>query len=117
MMAWRASGVRPLCARAGAGADVTSMATSRSVVRGIASPFGGLRHDLRNRDAVDVGEPHVAAVEPIRQLVVVDAQQLSDRRVEIVIRYRLLFRLVAELVAGADPLAALDAGAGHPHRH
>src|SRR5206468_653995 len=77
----------------------------------------GSSHYLRNQDAVNVGEPHVTAVEAIGQLLVVDAEQVENRRVQVVRRNRLLLRLVAELVTGADCLAALDAGARHPHGH
>src|SRR5215471_2598505 len=86
------------------------------VARGFsrASPS---RDDLRNRDPVDVRQSHVAAVVPVGQLLVIDTEQIKDRRMQIVIRGRLLLGLVAELVARADRLSALDAGARHPHRH
>src|SRR5439155_6017429 len=76
-----------------------------------------LPDNLRNRHAVHIGEPCVAAVEPVSELLMIDPQQLQNRCVQIVIRNRLLLRLVAELVTGSNGLPALDAGAGHPDRH
>jgi hypothetical protein len=74
-------------------------------------------HDLRNDPSGDVRESHVAAVEPIRQPRVLDAEQVQNRRVQIVEVDRLLGRLVAELIARSDDLPALDSRARHPHRH
>ena len=48
--------------------------------------------------------------------VMVQSQQVQHRRVEVVVRDRLLHCLEAELVAGADHLTALDACARHQHR-
>src|SRR5262252_9531308 len=58
--------------------------------------------DLRNQRAVNVGEAHVAPVEAVRQLRVIEAEQVQHRRMQIVVRDRLLDRLIAELVARAD---------------
>ena len=58
--------------------------------------------DLRDQRAVDVGQPHVAAVEPVGQLRVIHAQQMQHRRVQVVVRDRLFLRLVAELVGRSD---------------
>ena len=58
--------------------------------------------DLRNQRAVDVGQPHVAAVVEVRQLRVIEAEQMQHRRVQVVVRDRLLAGLVPELVARAD---------------
>src|SRR6266481_1964696 len=75
------------------------------------------RHDLRNQLAVDVGKPHVPAIEKIGKLSVIDAQQMQYGGVQIVDGDGLLLRLITELIAGSDDLAALDLGAGHPHGH
>ena len=72
--------------------------------------------DLRHQRAVDIGQAHVAAIEPVGQPLVIEAQQVQHRRVQVVVRDRLLLGLVAELVAGADHLAALDTRAEHQHR-
>src|SRR5437899_6945581 len=124
-------GEAPDCARGLTAIRRLAMAINNKAPRSLASmatpsldpiwggPLQGrrLRHDLRDRDAVHVREPHVAAVEAVRQLLVIDPEQLKDRRVQIVIRNRLLLRLVAEVVARADRLSALDARACHPDRH
>src|SRR5262245_65289347 len=67
---------------------------TRRKFRGLAFVVSCLRHDLGNRNAVNVGQPHVAAVVPVRELLVIDAEQVEDCRVQIVIRRRLLLRLV-----------------------
>ena len=40
-----------------------------------------LPYDLRNRHAVDVREPHVAAVVPVGESLVIHAQKMQDRGV------------------------------------
>ena len=42
-----------------------------------------LRHDLRNRNTVDVSQPHVPAVVSIGELRVVEAEQVEHGRVEV----------------------------------
>ena len=75
---------------------------------------GTSSHDLRDRLAVYVGKPEVTAVEEVRQALVVQAQQMEQRGMDIVVVHDLLGRFVAKLVRGADDLPAPDAGAGHP---
>src|SRR5689334_13647868 len=78
----------------------------------------GLRaRNLRDRIAVNVREPHVATVEKVGEAGVVHAQQVEDRSVQVVDGYGLLLGLIAELIAGADHLAAPDARSGHPNSH
>ena len=45
---------------------------------------GVLRQDLRHDVAVHVGQPEVAALEPVRQPRVIDAEQVQDRRLQVV---------------------------------
>src|SRR5262249_52957462 len=71
--------------------------------------------DLGDHRAVDVRQPHVAPVESIRQLRVIEPDRIQQRGVQIVIRDRLFQRFVAEIVGRADHLPAFDAGAGHQH--
>jgi hypothetical protein len=68
---------------------------------------GGLRHDLGDQVAVDIGQAHVAAIEKIGQAGVVDAQQVQHGGVKVVDRDGLALGFVAELVTGADDLAAV----------
>src|SRR5262249_14862823 len=66
--------------------------------------------------AGDVGQPHVAAAEPVGQPLVVDAQQVQHGRVQVVHLHLVLDRVEAVLVSGAVDHAPLDAAAGQPHR-
>ena len=87
------------------------------MLRTDGSAPGASGHDLRNQFAVYVGEPHVPAIEKISQPGVIDAQQMQHGGVEIMDGDGLPLRLITEIVAGSDDLAALDFGAGHPHGH
>ena len=66
--------------------------------------------------AADVGQPLLAALEEIRQLAVVQAEQLEDRGVQVVDVHAVLDGAEAEFVGGADDLAPLDPAAGQPDR-
>src|SRR5690606_19729910 len=93
----------------------------------------GLRDDVVDDVAVDVRQPEVAALVTIREAAVIDAEEVEDRRVEIVDVHRprsprLLRRLrherlaigiddvVAVVVGAAIGDAVLHAAARHPHR-
>src|SRR6266571_1423057 len=79
--------------------------------------YSALANDLWNQVAINIGEPHIAAVEPIGEFRVIQSQQVQHRGVKVVDGHHLLFRLQAEFVAGADHLPALDARASHPYGH
>ena len=66
--------------------------------------------------AVHVGQAVVAALELVRQLLVVDAEQVQDRRLEVVDVDGVLGDVVAEVVGRAVGDARLDAAAGQPAR-
>ena len=76
-----------------------------------------LGDNLRNQGAVDIGQSHIAAVVLVCELGVIQAKQMQHRRVEVVIRDRLLARLVGRVVAGSDRLIAFDARACRSHGH
>ena len=59
--------------------------------------------------AADVGQPHVAALEQVGQLAVVQAEELEDRGVEVVDVHAVLDGAEAEFVGRADDLPALHA--------
>ena len=61
-----------------------------------------------------VGQPEVAALEPERQPLVVDAQQVQQRRVQVVDLDDVLHRVVAQLVGRPVRDAALDPAASPP---
>ena len=64
--------------------------------------------------AVHVGQPHVAAAEAVGQPLVVDAQQMQHRGVQVVDLDLVFDGVVAVVVGGAVDGAALDAAAGQP---
>src|SRR5579884_4447478 len=64
---------------------------------------------------LDAGEPLVQSLELVREPLVVDAQAVQDRCVEIVDVHGLVHHVVAEVVRLAVDHAALDAAAGQPH--
>src|SRR5205823_5163039 len=70
------------------------------------------RQDGMDDLAVYVRQPHVAAAEAHRQALVVDAQEVQQRRVQVVDLHLVLHRLVAPLVGGPVGDAALHAAAG-----
>src|SRR5690606_20433736 len=84
---------------------------SGSVQRGLARK---LARDLRNKFPGHVGEPHVATVESVGKALMIQAQLMQDRRMDVVVGEHLFRGLVAELIRGADGLAAWHAAAGHP---
>ena len=75
-----------------------------------------LRNDVTNDRTVDVGQPEVAAIETVRQLLVVETQQVKDGRMQIVDMHAVLDSMVTEVVGGAVNHAALDAASREPHR-
>ena len=64
--------------------------------------------------AVDVGQPHVAAAPAVGQALVIHAQQVEHRRVQVVDLAPALDRLVSVLVRRPMGDPALDAPAGQP---
>src|SRR4051812_2416858 len=57
--------------------------------------------------------PALMAVEEAR---VIEAEQMQDRRVEVMYVQAIRDRVQTDFVGAADDLAALHAAAGHPHR-
>src|SRR5215831_12400911 len=74
-------------------------------------------HDLWNQLPVHVREPHIAAIETIREFCMIQAEEVQHRSVQVVDRHHLLFRFEAEFIARPDDLAAFDTCARHPYRH
>jgi hypothetical protein len=62
-----------------------------------------------------IREPEVSALEAVRELCMIDAQQVEHRGVEIVNVDRALRGVVAKLIGGAVRDPSLDAAARHPH--
>jgi hypothetical protein len=61
-----------------------------------------------------IRQPERAALELERQLRVVEAQEMQQRRVQVVHVHPVLHRVEAQIVRLADRLAALDTAAGEP---
>ena len=66
--------------------------------------------------AADVGQPEPAALEEVRQLLVVDAEQVQDRRLQVVDMDAASATLKPKSSDSPCTYAALDAAAGHPDR-
>src|SRR3954462_4707420 len=76
----------------------------------------GSGDDVVDHGTGHVGEAEIAAAVAIGQLRVIDAEQVEDRRVEIVNVHRLVDRLEAEVVGGAVTHPPLDPAPAQPHR-
>ena len=64
--------------------------------------------------AVHIGEAEVASLETVGELGVFEAEEMQDRRVQIVNMHLVLDGMEAELIGLAVNHARLDAAAGHP---
>src|SRR5262249_25306964 len=76
------------------------------------SSFG---HDLPNHHPMHIGQPKIASRVAIRQPLVIESQEVQDRRVQIVHVDAVLLGGEAEVVGGTVDVAALGASAGQPH--
>src|SRR5258707_14414214 len=72
------------------------------------------REDWFHDFAADIGEAEVAALELEREPRVIDAEQVQDRRVEIVNVHRIAHDVVAKIVRLAVQRAAAHAAAREP---
>jgi hypothetical protein len=66
--------------------------------------------------SMNIGEPKIAAAVAVRELLVVQAELVQDRRVQVVDMDTVFDRVHAELIGRAVHHAALDAAAGQHHR-
>src|SRR6266540_1420463 len=66
--------------------------------------------------AGDIGETEVASAVVVGELLVVEAHQVQDRRVQVMDVHAVLDGGDAELIGGAVNVATLDAASGQPHR-
>ena len=65
---------------------------------------------------VHVGQPEVSSLESVGQFLVVEAEQVQQRGVQVVDVDRIFHRPKAELVGLAIDLPRFEAAAGKPHR-
>ena len=73
-----------------------------------------LTQELTDHVTADVCQSQVEAAETNRQAMVVETEEVEERRMEVVDVHSILDRGPAELVGAADHLASLDAAARHP---
>src|SRR5215469_5378037 len=73
-----------------------------------------LGQDLADHVPMDIGKPALCAVVVVGKPLVVEAEEVKDRRVQVVNIDNIFDGLVAELVGGAEAISMLHAGAGEP---
>ena len=73
--------------------------------------FRALVHDLSR----NIREPEVAALEPVGQFLVVQAEQVQDGRVQVVDVYGILGNSPTDFIGFTDDLPAFYASTGKPH--
>ena len=91
------------------------MATPRQAPSPKCKPSDSGQNILQHL-AMDIGQSHLAPAEADREALVVQAEEVQHRGVQIVNLDRLLDRFVAVLVGGPVDTPALDAAAGQPDR-
>jgi hypothetical protein len=82
---------------------------------GVSAAEDPLRQDLPDHVAFDIRQAEVAALVVVREPLVVQAEQVKDRRLQIVDVNGIARDAEAELVGLAVCDARLDAAARHPH--
>src|SRR5262249_32264088 len=78
------------------------------------SPY--LSQQFINNQPVNVGQTEIAPLKTISQFLVIESEQLQDRRVQIVNVYPVLDGVETELVSLTDRDAGFDPTARQPHR-
>ena len=80
-------------------------------------PIPQLLHEqVVNNTSVHVGQSEIATVVPIRELHVIEAEQMKDRGVKIMMRDWGFNGMHSKVVGGTISEAAFDPAAGQPHR-
>ena len=74
-----------------------------------------LGEDRLNELAVHISEPEIATLKSIGQFFVIEAEQMQNRRVQIVHVHFVAHDPEAEFIGFAKNGAGLDASAGEPH--
>jgi hypothetical protein len=69
-----------------------------------------------NHFAAHIGQPELNALVIVRQSLVINAQQMEERRMEIVHGRQIFRHAVTEWIGGAIREARPQAGAGQPTR-
>src|SRR5579862_9123244 len=74
-----------------------------------------LRHNLLNHPPMHQRQPFAPAKMRVGELVLVEAELVEDGGVDVAEVVAVLDGVEADVVGGADDLAAFDAAAGEPH--
>ena len=64
--------------------------------------------------AIDIGQANIAAAEAEGQSLVIEPEQVEDRRMQVMDLDLILHNFIAVLIGGAVDGAAFDAAAGQP---
>ena len=73
-----------------------------------------LRQDLADNFTFHISKTEIPALEAVGKFLVIEAQQVKDRRLQVVDVDRIFGDAEAEIVGGAEGEAALDAPAREP---
>src|SRR5262245_46837545 len=73
-------------------------------------------HDLANRFSLNECQSFVASQVGVGELVLIEAELMENRGMDVAEVVRLVDRLEANGIGRANRLAAANAAAGHPHR-
>ena len=64
---------------------------------------------------MNIGQAIVASLKAIGQTLVIESQQMQERRIQIVYVYWIFGYIESEVVGRSVDVAAFDAAAGEPH--
>src|SRR5262245_47483506 len=73
------------------------------------------RQNLLHQFAFHIRQPKIAALETICELLVIEADAMKDRRMQVMDMNTVLRNVKAQLIRFADRHAAFDAAPGKPH--
>src|SRR5260370_4225051 len=97
------------------------LSPSGTVANRTARPSGSFRSARLCQNSLDdvsshVGQAEIAALKPVRQPQVIDAEKVQDRGVTVVYVHDVVDGFIAELVGGAIREATFDPASAHPDR-
>ena len=73
-----------------------------------------LRQDVVNHPSADIGQPELAALVAEGQSLMIQSQQVQDRRVQVVDFDRVLGRVIPQVIGLPDDPATTNASTGQP---
>ena len=93
---------------------MSTVSVRQTTVAARQTGMSALRQQFANHPAVNVGQAAVDAVVAEREPLVIDAQQVQHRGVQVVEVDLVLHRIIAVIVGGAVPVAGFYAAASEP---